>query len=140
MFSAYRSVAPSPTARALACECRTPTSPLSPPCWIAYVGTLDQSADETGRAHQALFDSFVKGTRLAHEVLSVRRVGPASAHVVTHGATAKGSKPAELNKVRTYSLVRTGSGWKVAAFQNTKHRPLLEAARFKFQPASKPAA
>ncbi|WP_409183740.1 SgcJ/EcaC family oxidoreductase [Amycolatopsis sp. VS8301801F10] len=108
--------------------------------YITYVGTLYQGADEIGRAHQALFDSFLKGTRLFHEVQSIRHVGSDSALVVTRGATGKGSKPAQLDKVQTYSLVRTEAGWKVAAFQNTKRKPLLEAVSFKFQPASKPAA
>ncbi|WP_037368896.1 SgcJ/EcaC family oxidoreductase [Amycolatopsis orientalis] len=108
--------------------------------YLTYVGTLYQGADEIGRAHQALFDSFLKGTRLFHEVLSIRHLGPDAAVVVTRGATGKVSKAAELNKVQTYSLVRTEAGWKVAAFQNTKRKPLMEAVSFKFQPASKPAA
>ncbi|MCP2343065.1 SgcJ/EcaC family oxidoreductase [Actinomadura rupiterrae] len=109
--------------------------------YITYVGTLYQGADEIGRAHQVLFDSFIKGTKLASETLSVRLTGPDSALVVTRGATYKGGdRPAKLDKVQTYSMVREDGSWKVAAFQNTKRKPLMEAVSFRFQPASKPAA
>ncbi|MFC4909103.1 SgcJ/EcaC family oxidoreductase [Actinomadura gamaensis] len=109
--------------------------------YITYVGTLYQGADEIGHAHQVLFDSFLKGTRLASETLSVRMTGPDSALVITRGATYKGDdRPAKLDKVQTYAMVREGGAWKVAAFQNTKRKPLMEAISFKFQPASKPAA
>ncbi|GLY64972.1 hypothetical protein [Amycolatopsis taiwanensis] len=55
------------------------------------------------------------------------------------GANYKGTKPSNLDKIMTYTLVRTESDWKVTAFQNTKRKPLMEAISFKFQPASKPA-
>lgn len=110
--------------------------------YITYVGTLYQGADEIGHAHQVLFDSFLKGTRLASETQSIRLTGPDSALVVTRGGTSKGDKaPAKLDKVQTYTFVREdGGAWKVAAFQNTKRKPLMEAVSFRFQPASKPAA
>ncbi|RFU43389.1 SgcJ/EcaC family oxidoreductase [Actinomadura logoneensis] len=124
--------------------------------YITYVGTLYQGADEIGHAHQVLFDSFVKGTKLASETQSIRMTGPDSALVVTRGATHmtgpdsalvvtrgathKGDRPAKLDKIQTYTLVRGADGaWKVAAFQNTKRKPLMEAISFRFQPASKPA-
>lgn len=107
--------------------------------YVTFVGTLYRGADEIGQAHQVLFDSFLKGTRLTHEVVSLRLTGPNTALAITHGATYKGDKPAKLDKIQTYTLVRTEAGWQVAAFQNTKHKPLMEAVSFKFQPASKPA-
>jgi hypothetical protein len=42
--------------------------------------------------------------------------------------------------VQTFTVVRQGDGrWKIAAFQNTKRKPLMEAISFKFKPASKPS-
>lgn len=107
--------------------------------YITYVGTLYRGPEEIGRAHQALFDSFLKGTRLASEVIDLRFHGPDTAVVITRGDTYKKNRPAKLPKVQTYTVVRQADGeWRVAAFQNTKHKALLEAISFRFQPASKP--
>ena len=108
--------------------------------YITYVGTLYRGAREIGSAHQALFDGFLKGTRLAHEIVSVRFTGPGTALGVTRGDVHKG-KPGGLRKIQTYMLARRPDGaWKVAAFQNTKHRADMEAVSFKFQPTTRPAA
>ncbi|GGT05858.1 SgcJ/EcaC family oxidoreductase [Nonomuraea spiralis] len=108
--------------------------------YVTYVGTLYIGAKEIGDAHQALFDSFVKGTRLASETVGIRLAGPGTALVVTRGDTYKG-RPGKLHKIQTYTLVRQADGdWKIAAFQNTKHQAVMEAISFRFQPASKPAA
>ncbi|GAA3254797.1 SgcJ/EcaC family oxidoreductase [Nonomuraea helvata] len=108
--------------------------------YITYVGTLYVGAQEIGDAHQALFDSFVKGTKLAARTVSIRFTGPDTALVVTRGDTYKG-RPGKLHKIQTYTLTRQADGeWKIAAFQNTKHQAVMEAVSFKFQPASKPAA
>ncbi|MEV4252466.1 SgcJ/EcaC family oxidoreductase [Spirillospora sp. NPDC049652] len=109
--------------------------------YITYVGTLYQGADDIAHAHQVLFDSFLKGTKLASETQGIRLTGPDTALVITRGATYKGDRPAKLDKVQTYTFVRGADGaWRVAAFQNTKRKPLMEAISFKFQPATKPAA
>jgi uncharacterized protein (TIGR02246 family) len=108
--------------------------------YITYVGTLYVGGQEIGHAHQVLFDSFLKDTRLAGQTVSIRVTGPDTAVVITRGATYKG-KPGKLDKIQTYTLARQGDGeWKIAAFQNTKHKTVMEAISFKFQPASKPAA
>ncbi|WP_066941838.1 SgcJ/EcaC family oxidoreductase [Microtetraspora fusca] len=107
--------------------------------YITYVGTLYVGGTEIGSAHQALFDSFLKGTRLAGEIVGIRFTGPDTALVVTRGDVHKG-KPGKLHKIQTYTLVRQANGeWKVAAFQNTKHKALMEAISFKAQPATRPA-
>ncbi|WP_067171308.1 SgcJ/EcaC family oxidoreductase [Microtetraspora niveoalba] len=108
--------------------------------YITYVGTLYVGGVEIGTAHQALFDSFLKGTRLAGEIVDIRFTGPDTALVITRGDVHKG-RPGKLHKIQTYTLVRQADGgWKVAAFQNTKHRALMEAISFKAQPATRPAA
>ncbi len=107
--------------------------------YITYVGTLYVGGTEIGSAHQALFESFLKGTRLASEIVGIRFTGADSALVVTRGDVHKG-RPGKLGKIQTYTLVRRAGGdWKVAAFQNTKHKALMEAISFKAQPATKPA-
>lgn len=109
---------------------------------VTFVGTVYTGGEEIGRAHQALFDSFLKGTRLAMEILSIRHYGPDAAVVLTRGDTYKGDRPAGLGKLAGYTLVRepaTGQ-WRIAAVQKTRHRPLMEALSFRFQPATRPTA
>jgi uncharacterized protein (TIGR02246 family) len=107
---------------------------------VTFVGTVYHGAEEIGRAHQALFDSFLKGTRLTMEILDIRRYGADTAVVVTRGEVSKG-KPKKLGKLATYTLVRDADGhWRIAAVQKTKRRSLMEAISFRAQPATKPAA
>src|SRR5690242_19328432 len=81
--------------------------------YITYVGTLYVGGDEIGTAHQALFDSFLKGTRLTSEIVGIRCPGPDTAMVVTRGDVHKG-RPGKLHKIQTYTLVRQPAGdWKV---------------------------
>ncbi|MGW6378572.1 SgcJ/EcaC family oxidoreductase [Rhodococcus sp. NPDC055112] len=107
---------------------------------VTYVGTVYRGGGEIGRAHQALFDSFLKGTRLAVDILEVRRYGTDTAVVVTRGESSKGA-PKKLGKLATYTVIRDADGqWRIAAVQKTQHKPLMEAVSFKFQPATRPAA
>ncbi|MEU8150619.1 SgcJ/EcaC family oxidoreductase [Nonomuraea sp. NPDC048901] len=107
---------------------------------VTFVGTVYHGGAEIGRAHQALFDSFLKGTQLVMEILEIRRYGADTAVVVTRGEVVKGT-PKKLGKLATYTLVREADGqWRIAAVQKTKHKGLMEAVSFKFQPATKPAA
>jgi ketosteroid isomerase-like protein len=56
------------------------------------------------------------------------------------GDTYKGPTPKKLRKVQTYVLVRQADGsWRIAAFHNTKRRPLLEAITFRSGPGLVPA-
>jgi uncharacterized protein (TIGR02246 family) len=107
--------------------------------YITYGGTRYQGGAEIGRAHQALFEGFLKGTRLASQTISIRFYGADVAVVLTRGDTYK-KRPGRLRKAQTFTLVRQRDDrWKVAAFQNTMRNPLMEAISFKFKPASKPA-
>jgi uncharacterized protein (TIGR02246 family) len=106
---------------------------------VTFVGTVYRGADEIGGAHQALFDSFLKGTRLHLEVIETRFLTPDVAVVVTRGEVAK-KAPERLGKRATYTLVRDAGGtWRIAAVQKTKHNRLMEAISFRFQPRTVPA-
>jgi uncharacterized protein (TIGR02246 family) len=106
---------------------------------VTFVGTVYHGGNAIGRAHQALFDSFLKRTRLTLEILDIRRYGADAAVVVTRGDVAKGT-PRRLGKLATYTVVRDGDGqWRIAAVQKTQRKPLMEAISFKFQPATRPA-
>ncbi|WP_035736335.1 SgcJ/EcaC family oxidoreductase [Glycomyces arizonensis] len=110
--------------------------------YTTWVGTLYQGREEIARSHEALFAKFTKGTRLADEILDVRFYGADAAVVNTRGEIYKGeARPAaeKMSKVQTYTVVREEGGWKIAAFQNTKRKALMEKISFKFAPETVPA-
>ncbi|MEV7565435.1 SgcJ/EcaC family oxidoreductase [Streptomyces tanashiensis] len=108
---------------------------------VTYLGTVYRGGDEIGRAHQALFDSFLKSTRLSVDIIDLRFHGPQTAVAVTRGAVHKrDAEPGRHDKVATYTLVREEDGrWRIAAVQKTARRPLREAMSFRAQPATRPA-
>ncbi|GAA3049971.1 SgcJ/EcaC family oxidoreductase [Streptomyces glomeratus] len=109
--------------------------------YITFVGTLYQGRQDIVDSHRTLFATFLKGTRLADEVLDIRFLGPDVAVVNGRGDTYKGKRPQKLAKIQTYTLVRQGDGkWRIAAFQNTKRRPLMESISHRFAPGLIPAA
>ncbi|WP_040837617.1 SgcJ/EcaC family oxidoreductase [Nocardia brevicatena] len=106
---------------------------------VTYVGTVYHGGSEIGRAHQALFDSFLKGTRLTVEILEIRYYGADTAIVVTRGESSK-RRPGKLGKLATYTVVRDTDGqWRIAAVQKTRRKPLMEAVTFMSRPATRPA-
>ncbi|MFG3532374.1 SgcJ/EcaC family oxidoreductase [Streptomyces sp. NPDC047917] len=109
--------------------------------YITFVGTYYQGRADIVESHRTLFEKHLKGTRLADEVLDVRFHGPDTAVVTGRGDTYRGSRPQRLTKIQTYTLVREGDGeWRIAAFHNTKRKPLLEAISFRTAPGLVPAA
>ncbi|MFD7974901.1 SgcJ/EcaC family oxidoreductase [Streptomyces sp. NPDC059071] len=110
--------------------------------YVTYIGTVYQGRRAIVEGHRALFAKFLKGTRLADEITDVRFLGPDVAVVGGRGDTYKGGRrPERPRKVQTYTLVRDADGsWQVAAFHNTRRKPLLEAISARFSPALAPAA
>jgi uncharacterized protein (TIGR02246 family) len=108
--------------------------------YVTFVGTRYQGRQDIADSHRALFATFLKGTRLAHEVLDARFLGQDAVVLTTRGDTYKGTHPKKLTKVQTYVLVREGERWLVAAFQNTQRKSLMESISFRFAPATKPKA
>ncbi|MEV0550715.1 SgcJ/EcaC family oxidoreductase [Nocardia salmonicida] len=107
---------------------------------VTFAGTVYHGGVEIGRAHQALFDSFLKGTRLTVQILEIRRYGSDTAIVVTRGESSKGDAK-KLGKLATYTVIRDADGqWRIAAVQKTQRKPLMEAVSFRFQPATRPGA
>ncbi|WP_329280948.1 SgcJ/EcaC family oxidoreductase [Streptomyces sp. NBC_00691] len=108
--------------------------------YITYVGTFYRGRRDIVESHRTLFTGFLKGTRLADEVLDIRFYGPGVAVVNGRGDTYKGRRPAKLAKIQTYTLVREADGrWRIAAFQNTKRKPLMEAVSYRFAPGLVPS-
>lgn len=109
--------------------------------YITYVGTFYQGRRDIVESHRTLFAGFLKGTRLADEILDIRFYGPDTAVVNGRGDTYKGKRPEKPSKIQTYTLTRCDDGqWRIAAFQNTKRKPLMEAVSYRFAPGLVPAA
>ncbi|MER6948757.1 SgcJ/EcaC family oxidoreductase [Nonomuraea sp. NPDC000554] len=106
--------------------------------YTSFVGTVYRGREDIAAGHQALFDSFLKGTTMFNEIAELRFYGSDAAVVTGRGEVAK-KRPGKLPKVQTYTLVREADGrWRIAAFHNTRRRSLMEAISFRFVPASAP--
>lgn len=109
--------------------------------YVTFVGTAYQGRRDIVEGHRALFANFLKGTKLADEILDIRFPGPDVAVVVGRGDTYKGKRPIRLGKVQTYTMVREADGrWRVSAFHNTQRRPVMEKISFLFSPGTVPQA
>ncbi|HVK24562.1 MAG TPA: SgcJ/EcaC family oxidoreductase [Actinokineospora sp.] len=107
--------------------------------YISYVGTYYRGRADIVNSHRTLWSKFLSGTRLADEILDIRFLGQDTAVVTGRGDTYKGTRPAKLTKVQTYTVVRENDRWRIAAFHNTKRKPLMEAFSFKVAPGLAPA-
>ncbi|MFD4375115.1 SgcJ/EcaC family oxidoreductase [Streptomyces sp. NPDC059202] len=112
--------------------------------YVTFVGTYYSGRADIVESHRALFSKFLKNTRLAGEITDIRFYGPDAAVVTGRGDTYKGGtwpKASKLSKVQTTTLVREADGqWRIAAFQNTQRKPLMEAVSFRTAPGLIPAA
>ncbi|WP_392896247.1 SgcJ/EcaC family oxidoreductase [Streptomyces sp. LN699] len=109
--------------------------------YTTYIGTLYRGRRDIVESHRTLFAGFLKGTRLADEILDVRFLGPGVAVLTGRGDTYKGKRPRKLGKVQTYTVVLEEDGqWRIAAFHNTRRKPLMEAVSYKVAPGLVPAA
>ncbi|TCK20784.1 SgcJ/EcaC family oxidoreductase [Pseudonocardia endophytica] len=107
--------------------------------YTTFVGTLYRGREAIAECHRALWSSFLKGTSLADERIEVRFLSSDVAVVTSRGDVVKGRRRKPPGKAQTYTVVRTDDGWRVAAFQNTKRRPLLETISARLQPATAPS-
>jgi uncharacterized protein (TIGR02246 family) len=102
---------------------------------IAFDGTHFKCRDEIVSFHQPLFDKWLKGTRLVGEVESVRFLSPDVALMHALGGTVVGgkSRPApERDSIQTLVAIKRNGEWRLAAFQNTRFRPMSRNARSTF--------
>ena len=102
---------------------------------IAFDGTHFKGRDEIVSLHQPLFDKWLKGTRLVGKVESVRFLSPDVALMHALGGTVmRGkSRPApERDSIQTLVAIKRNGEWRLAAFQNTRVRPMSRNARSTF--------
>lgn len=94
---------------------------------VAFDGTHFKGRQAIIDFQQPLFDRWLKGTRLVGEVQSVRFLNPDVAVMHAIGGTVMRGKakpdPAR-DSIQTLVAVRTAGTWQLAAFQNTRLRPM----------------
>ncbi|TXG92867.1 SgcJ/EcaC family oxidoreductase [Rhodococcus rhodnii] len=108
--------------------------------YTTFAGTYYDGREDIVRSHAALFDGPLSGTRLADSYLSLRLLTEDVAVLTTRGDTYDGDTPGELSKVQTYTMIRDGDDWQVAAFQNTQRKKLMEQVQFRWMDETVPAA
>lgn len=94
---------------------------------IGFDGTHLKGRREIVTFHQPLFDKWLKGTRLVGEVRRVHFLTPDVALIHALGGTVMRGKPTpspERDSVQTLVATRTDPTWSLAAFQNTRVRPM----------------
>ena len=90
---------------------------------VTFVGTVYHGRVEIGLAHQALFDSFLKGTRLTVDILEIRRYGTILPSL-SREVNPRRAMPKKLGKLATYTVIRDADGqWRIAAVQKTQRKP-----------------
>jgi len=102
---------------------------------VAFDGMHFKGRDEIVSFHQPLFDKWLKGTRLVGEVESVRFLSPdvALMHVLGGTLMRGKSRPSpERDSIQTLVAIKRSGEWRLAAFQNTRVRPMGRNARSTF--------
>ncbi len=108
--------------------------------YTTFAGTHYVTRAEIVASHAALFDGVLGGTRLDNSYLSLRIPADNVAILTTRGDTYEGERPGTSAKVQTYTFVREGEGWSIAAFHNTQRQPVMERVQFLWMPETRPAA
>jgi uncharacterized protein (TIGR02246 family) len=95
--------------------------------FVAFDGTHVRGRHDIVSSHRPLFAKWLKGTRLTGEVRSVRWLSPDVALIHAYGGTIMRNKsePApERDSVQTLVAVKRAGEWRLAAFHNTRVRPM----------------
>jgi uncharacterized protein (TIGR02246 family) len=94
---------------------------------VAFDGTHFRGRGEIAPFHQQLFEKWLKGTRLVGRVEDVRFLGPDVALMHAVGSTVmrgKSEPSPERDSVQTLVATKEDGEWRLAAFQNTRVRPM----------------
>lgn len=108
--------------------------------YVTFAGTYYNGREDIVRSHAALFDGPLEGTRLTDSFLELRVLTDDVALLTTRGDTYDGEAPDQPSKVQTYTFVREGDAWRIAAFQNTQRKPVMEQVQFRMLPDTRPHA
>lgn len=95
--------------------------------FVPFDGVKFKGREALVRFHDPLFKTHLRGTRLVGEVTSVRFLSPSIALMHARGGTImRGESDASpaRDSIQTMVAVNGEQGWKLAAFQNTRVRPI----------------
>ena len=95
--------------------------------YIAFDGTHLTGRRANARHHDKLFDSILYGSRLRLTDVTVRFVTADLALMHANGSVAmpwQSPDAAKRRSLHTYVVVRNDDGWRIAAFQCVRVRPI----------------
>jgi uncharacterized protein (TIGR02246 family) len=99
---------------------------------VAFDGVHFRGRDQIATFHQQLFDKWMKGSRLVGDVEEVRFLSPdvALMHAVGNTVARGKTRPApERASIQTLVAVRGDGEWRLAAFHNSRIRPIGDNGR-----------
>lgn len=99
---------------------------------VGFDGQHLKGREEIAPFHQQLFDKWLKGTRLVGKVEDVRFLSPDVALIHAVGGTVmrgKSEPSPGRGSIQTLVATRQEGEWRLAAFQNTRIRPMSNKAR-----------
>lgn len=108
--------------------------------YVTFAGTYYSGREDIVRSHAALYDGPLEGTRLTDSFLELRILTDDVALLTTRGDTYDDEAPDQPSKVQTYTFVREDDAWRIAAFQNTQRKPVMEQVQFRMLPDTRPHA
>lgn len=94
---------------------------------VAFDGTHFHGQAEIAPFHQELFTKWLKGSRLVGQVKDVRFLSPNIAVMHAIGGTilrGQSQPTPERDSIQTLVAVQEAGAWRIAAFQNTRLRPM----------------
>ncbi len=95
--------------------------------YIAFDGTYLKGREANAEHHQRLFDSVLRGSRLKFTRVAVRFLSPDVALMHGDGSVMmpwQSTVVPARRSLQTYVVVKEEDGWRIAAFQNVRVRPL----------------
>lgn len=102
--------------------------------YVAFDGTHRKGREANAVAHQQLFDTWLKGTRLTGQIEGIRFLSPeiAIVHVVGGMLMTKHSTQPKRQSIQTLIAVKEDRGWLFTAFHNCRvqQRSWLESMIF----------
>jgi len=102
---------------------------------VAFDGMRFKGRDEIASFHQPLFEKWLKGTQLVGKIENVYFLSPDIALMHALGGTVmrgKSRPSPERDSIQTLVAIKRDGEWRLAAFQNTRVRPMGLNARNTF--------
>ncbi len=87
--------------------------------YVIFLGDALIGRQAITENHRDVFTKWQAGTKLRVEPIAVQPLGSDAVSVLTAGGIDTNPDAIVLDKLQTFTLVRTAEGWRIAAFHNT---------------------